>query len=468
MAGSFSSHSLKQKLENSWGVFVSQISPHVASLGPRVVVPSILVGLALAISLSEYRTFRLRVLDGGIAFLPRELSPSSALSEANEALGSPADEEGPESDPLTGLQRRIFRVDCGDTLSSILREIGISFSDIDVIGKVLGKHHNVKHLQIGQLLELEWEVEHDVSTLKSLETMDSLGNRIRLTATGNPTGERYTVSVQKRELTANICRVSGTIHSTFDKAARSQGVPSSLVGEAARALSPLIKATRLRPNSTFEIVYEESRDKNTGDLVGKRRLKYVAVSDGTEMRRVYSFGNQYYTEAGESLKPEFLTIPLRDKNPRISSKFGLRKHPVLGVVKRHYGVDYAARYGADVYAAAHGTVVAAERRGAYGLYVRIRHANGFETAYGHLSKILVQKGQKVSQGTLIGLVGKTGRATGPHLHYEVIRSQVRVDPQKYCSLGATKLTGEDLSRFKRFKQKINDEIQKAAVDTGAV
>lgn len=445
---------------------------------PRKIDPTLplamgLVGLAAAISFSEYRTFR--AMEGHLPALTRTplLAPdlTSALPAPvetplfEELTGtSSAEEEGPESDPIMGPQKRTFRVDCGDTLSSILREIGISFRDIDAISKALSKHHNVKHLQIGQLLELEWEVENDTSRLKALETVDSLGSRIRLvasesTASGQP---RYTVSVQKRELKTEVRTIKGTISSTFDQAARAQGLPSSLVHEVSRAISPLIKTTRLRTNTAFEVVYEEKRDKVTGKLVGKRCLKYVAVMpEGQTPFRVYGFGNQYYTETGESLKTEFLTVPLKDRHPRVSSPFGMRRHPILGVVKRHYGVDYAAKYGSDVYAAANGTVVAAERRGAYGLYVRIRHANGFETAYGHLSRISVKKGQTLAQGDLIGKVGCTGRATGPHLHFELIRSQVRVDPQKYCSLGTTKLKGEELAKFAQFKKTVADELRKS-------
>lgn len=427
-----------------------------------------LIGIAGIVSLSEYRVFHSYRSEQDqwnwvtAARLGWNLTVPTPPIKNEDASPIPVEEsfaEGPESDALTGLQHKIFRVDCGDTLSSILREIGITFRDIHDISKALSKYHNVKHLQIGQLLELEWEIEHDASVLKSLETMDALGNRICLTATGASTGARYSISVRKRELRTNICKVRGTINSTFNRAMQNQGLSASLIGEVTRAISPVVRATCLQPNASFEIVYEENRDKNTGDLVGKRRLKYVAVSEKGRMYRVYSFGNQYYNESGEGLKTAFLALPLRERNPRISSKFGLRRHPVLGVVKRHYGIDYAARYGSDVCAAADGTVVAAERRGAYGLYVRIRHANGFETAYGHLSKILVEKGQKVSQGALIGLVGKTGRATGPHLHYEVIRSQVRVDPQKYCNLGVTKLIGENLLRFKQFKQEIEAELK---------
>lgn len=136
----------------------------------------------------------------------------------------------------------------------------------------------------------------------------------------------------------------------------------------------------------------------------------------------------------------------QDKALRLTSAFGPRIHPVTGKPSVHRGADYAAPIGAPVRATAPGEVVMAGARGAYGMHVRIRHAGGFETRYAHLSRIDVRAGDEVPRGAMIGLVGSTGRSTGPHLHYEVRRDEKALDPEGWvaatCSAAAPPLEAD--------------------------
>jgi len=134
---------------------------------------------------------------------------------------------------------------------------------------------------------------------------------------------------------------------------------------------------------------------------------------------------------------------------RISSSFGNRRHPILGYTRLHSGTDFAAPTGTPIYAAGNGTVEMAGRNGGYGNYVRIRHANGYKTAYAHMSRIGrgVRQGTRVRQGEIIGYVGSTGRSTGPHLHYEVIRNGNKVNPQTIRVPTGRSLSGRELAAF---------------------
>lgn len=409
--------------------------------------------LAGEMAFRESRSFRQlnAFVDAVFDSAPETLPPESFPSKEGEA--------GEEWQPL-GLQTRTIYVTCGDTLSSILSELGISLRDIDAISKALAKVHNVRHLQIGQALDVQWEASSKGSKLKLLELEGHKGNRLSLVAKG----EGYDVTVNQRVLVSQWVTAHGVIRTNFSSASKEAGIPAQVYSEVLQALNPLIKPHRLQASTSFDVVYEEKRDATSGKRVGKPALRYVAMACGEQLHKIYVFGNQYYSEKGESLKTEFLVLPLKNKNVGITSKFGMRRHPILGVVKKHYGVDYAARYGTDVFAAANGVVVAAGSYGAYGLYVRIKHANGFETAYGHLSSISVKKGDVVSQGDKIGKVGSSGRATGPHLHHEVIRNQVRVDPQKYTSLGTTRLAGKDMARFRKFKEEVSEQLNGEPTD----
>jgi murein DD-endopeptidase MepM/ murein hydrolase activator NlpD len=157
-------------------------------------------------------------------------------------------------------------------------------------------------------------------------------------------------------------------------------------------------------------------------------------------------GPGYYAPDGTPIRKAFLRSPLRFS--RISSRFSYRRfHPILKKVRPHLGIDYAAPRGTPVSAAADGVVILAGWSGGYGKTVRIRHANGFQTLYGHLSKIFVRRGQRVSQGTRIGAVGSTGLSTGPHLDYRMTRNGVFVNPLRVQSPPAEPLSPEELEVF---------------------
>ncbi|MDR2464378.1 MAG: peptidoglycan DD-metalloendopeptidase family protein [Holosporales bacterium] len=405
------------------------------------------IGAAFVISLGEYRSAK--NLKNYMSFRHDELSYGFNVQE------NKIDNDPDESATMLGQQQRSLTVNCGDTLSSILNDVGISLHDIDKINKALSKVYNVKNLQIGQPVYIHWEAMTNASKLTELTTIDTRGNKILLIAKDND----YEVSVCKRVVESRLKFISGNIARSFINSAQKIGVPLSIANEAIRALSPRISQNKYLKDSSFEIIFEERQDVETKKQIGKRKLKYIAIFADGVAYKVFSFGNRYYSDSGESLKTEFFTTPLKIKNIRISSKFGLRVHPVFGVIRKHCGIDYEARYGTDVFASARGVVVAACRNGGYGLFIKIRHSNGFETVYGHLSSMFVKHGDHVEQGDCIGKVGSSGCATGPHLHHEVIRHKIHVDPQKYLCIGPDRLSGTDLDNFKAYKKEIEQHIQ---------
>ncbi len=173
----------------------------------------------------------------------------------------------------------------------------------------------------------------------------------------------------------------------------------------------------------FERRYADDRPAGYGRIL-------MAIYEGKQTGRKTAclFNGEYYNENGVELKKDYLRAPLNTL--RITSGYGWRIHPILQVWKFHTGVDYGAPTGTPVYAVADGTVTFQGRGKAYGLYVCIRHKNGYESRYSHLSSILVKKGQSVKQRQTIGLVGSTGRSTGHHLFFEIIANGKRIDPTK--------------------------------------
>jgi murein DD-endopeptidase MepM/ murein hydrolase activator NlpD len=165
---------------------------------------------------------------------------------------------------------------------------------------------------------------------------------------------------------------------------------------------------------------------------------------------------QFFDENGKNLRSAMMRTPLQSFR-RVSSNFGVRTHPISGYRKMHQGIDFAAGSGTPVVAPADGVVVEARRWGGYGNWLRIRHANGLESGYGHLSRYAsgVRAGQRVSQGQVVAYVGSTGASTGPHLHYEIWRRGQRINPAGIRTQEGTELAGADLVAFRAEKARID-------------
>ena len=161
--------------------------------------------------------------------------------------------------------------------------------------------------------------------------------------------------------------------------------------------------------------------------------------------------------------------PVRGENVRLTSGFGMRFHPLLNERRMHTGVDWATSTGTPVLAAGNGVIEEAGRKGQYGNYIRIRHPNGYQTAYGHMLRVKkgIVPGVKVRQGEIIGYVGSTGLASGPHLHFEVLINSRFVDPLKIQVPNERQLTGRQLAEFQKERARIDDLRHLAPVMTAS-
>ena len=220
-------------------------------------------------------------------------------------------------------------------------------------------------------------------------------------------------------------------------------------------------------NDSFEILYEEEfikynkSKKNLGKIL-YANLNLQTIGSINLFRFVSNNGKiEYFDKNGKSTKKILMKTPV--DGARLSSGFGMRKHPILGFNVKHRGIDFAAPKGTPVYAAGDGIVEMKGRNGAYGNYIRIRHANNFKTAYAHLSKFNKTLSGRVKQGKIIGYVGTTGRSTGPHLHYEIIKNNKRINPQKLKLPSGRKLKGQALQEFIEQKNLIYRKLDNLGV-----
>lgn len=211
----------------------------------------------------------------------------------------------------------------------------------------------------------------------------------------------------------------------------------------------------LRAGDRFEVLFDKKPNGDYGDIVYamiENRGRQVALYRG----KTGADSFEYFDQDGKTNKRALMRTPLT--YARISSNYGMRRHPIDGYRKMHKGVDFRASTGTPVVAAGNGVIDYLGRRGGYGKYIRIRHNGTYKTAYAHLSRYAqgLSSGTRVKQGDVIGYVGSTGRSTGPHLHFEVIENGKRVNPMEVGDFGPIhSLSGADLARFKAGIARIN-------------
>lgn len=224
--------------------------------------------------------------------------------------------------------------------------------------------------------------------------------------------------------------VKGTIHNNFYVDARNLSIPVKVIDKVIKNLSSKIDFRRsLKKGDQFEIAFDS-----------KNELIYSKIKTKRKQASVYKFGKEgYFFENGEKVSVPrsggAFAAPIRGKI-RVSSPFGLRIHPVTKRYKRHAGVDLAANYGTPIYAIYDGVVTRASRYSGYGKCVDIKHKNGYASRYAHLSRFAVRPGAKVRKGQLIAFSGASGVATGPHLHLELARNNVNLNPMRVKMIAA--------------------------------
>jgi murein DD-endopeptidase MepM/ murein hydrolase activator NlpD len=249
--------------------------------------------------------------------------------------------------------------------------------------------------------------------------------------------------------------------------AQAAGVPDAVILSLIRMYSWGVDFQReIQPGDAFEVMYEEHVTDDGVPVPGKGQVLYAKLDLSDREMPLYFFedsagAEDFFDPSGQSAKKPLMKTPI--DGARISSGFGMRRHPVLGYSKMHKGMDFAAPRGTPIYAAGDGVIERAGRFSSYGNYVRIRHRAGLQTAYAHMNgfKKGIRAGSRVKQGEVIGYVGTTGRSTGPHLHYEILMSGRQVNPATVKIAGGRSLGGKDLKSFKSMVGKRQAEFEAA-------
>ncbi len=404
--------------------------------------------------------------------------PSIGVPEVEGAVAlaaiSPATPPMPQGTNLESNAReepvpreRAVTLEEGDTLIEVLLRAGLSQREAYAASESLQKAYDPRDLRAGQALSLFIGEHDDTEDGPSLKRLELVPETDRLVSVEHLTGEAFATRTSTIPHTRKLMSRAGTIRSSLYEAARATEVPTAVLTQTYGTLSYGLDFQRdIRDGDTFQLAFEVFEDgmgqgRHPGDLV------YAAIGSSERDLRIlrYTTADGYtgfFDDKGASIETSLMKTPV--DGGRLSSLFGRRDHPVLGYTRMHRGLDYTAPRGTPVLAAGDGAVVRRGRNGSFGKYVEIKHGSTYATAYAHLSRYGegLRPGARVRQGDVIGFVGATGLATGPNLHYEVLRKGQQVDPMKLELPPRRILRGEELARFEQAKAKLRAVLADAS------
>lgn len=368
----------------------------------------------------------------------------------------PGEEEAGETSELTIQVRR------GDTLMDLLLSAGVSRAEAHEAVVALRGKLDPRDLKPGHEITLTFAPSSDgeQGPLIAANFVAWVDRDVNLSRDEDG---RFTALERRKQLTREFIRATGTVRSSLFEAGSAAGVPGPIMVEVIRAFSYDIDFQRdIQAGDSFEIVFERFHD-DQGRFAKDGYVLYGKMVLSGKPRQVFRHATRdgfvdYYNERGESVRKALLRTPI--DGARLTSRFGSRQHPILGYTALHKGVDFGAPTGTPIQAAGEGIVEHAGWLGGYGHYVRLRHNSEYATAYAHMSRYAagLRAGARVRQGQVIGYVGSTGRSTGPHLHYEVMRRGTQINPVSVLLPTGRKLEGVDLMRFREAKADIEAQV----------
>lgn len=365
-------------------------------------------------------------------------------------------------------------VRAGATLSKLLDQAGVARGEAARAISALSAAYNPRQLRAGQMLTLylqEADAADGSDGKKAGERFHLAGLATRPDVTRTILLERehdggFFARELVMDLETGLARASGSINASLYVDGLGAGADDAVIASFVQLFAYSVDFQRgIRAGDSFDMVFEDFRD-DRGNTIKSGELLFAMLAPRGKEKAFYRYETPdgevgYYDADGQSAKRFLMKTPV--KGARLSSSFGRRKHPVLGYTRMHKGTDFAAVRGTPIMAAGNGIVERASRYGSFGNYVRIRHANGYQTAYAHLSRYGggVRSGRRVSQGQIIGYVGATGRVTGAHLHYEVHKNGKQVNPMTVKVPTGRKLNAKELKSFAKEKARIETLIEEA-------
>mgnify|MGYP001473746979 CR=1 FL=1 len=362
---------------------------------------------------------------------------------------------------VSNLEPRYIKIDYlikeADTYEKILNKLEIPEKEKKLFLKSVNKNKKIKVLKLNKKIYFKIDKKNN---LKILEFKIEIDNKNEIFFVRNLNNDSFTSKIIEKNLDKIITYKESNITTSLYETATSLGVKPNIIIEFARLYGFQVDFQRdIWKNDSFQIIYEEFKNQE-GKIVDAGDIIYANLILQNNDLKLYKFEHKknkvdYFDENGKSMRKTLMKTPIN--GARLSSSFGKRKHPILGFTRMHSGTDFAAPKGTPIMASGDGIVTRAKWCGGGGNCVKIKHNSTYSTVYAHMSKFGrgIKKGVRVKQGQIIGYVGSTGLSTGPHLHYEVIKNNKKINSQKLKLPSGKILKGDERKLFEVNKIKID-------------
>ena len=349
------------------------------------------------------------------------------------------------------------KVSSGESLNVILEKYEIPKLEIKKIKKELSKKKNLNNLKINQLIKFTIDKGNQK---KIINFFFPISKTKKIQLVRNLKNDNFETKEIIKNLNKKIIFKEGKISQSLYRSAIKSNILPNIIVEFARIYGFQVDFQRdIRKNDSYQIIYEIFQDEDSKIFETGKIIFANLILSGQE-NSLYLFidkkkNGEHYDLNGKSVRKALMKTPIN--GARLSSSFGMRKHPILGFNKMHKGTDFAAKEGTPVMASGDGKIIRARWCGGGGNCVKIKHNSTYSTVYAHLSKFAsgIKEGIRVKQGRIIGYVGSTGMSTGPHLHYEVIENKKKINSQKLKLPSGKTLSGENRKLFEVAKIKID-------------
>jgi murein DD-endopeptidase MepM/ murein hydrolase activator NlpD len=336
----------------------------------------------------------------------------------------------------------------GDGFARALERAGVAGSEAQAVAQMVAGVLPVGDIRPGTSMDITLGRRPNRTVARPLEAL-AFRARFDLKLSLARVGGRLVLTRTPIAIDETPLRIQGLVGSSLYRSARAAGAPAKVVESYIRAVATQTGIDSLSAGDRFDIVLEHRRaatgETQTGQLL-YAGLDRAGGKDLQLMQWTQGGRSQWFEASGVGRQSGMLQRPVPGT---VSSNFGMRRHPILGYSRMHRGMDFRAGYGTPILAATDGRVVAAGRHGGYGNQVRLAHAGGLMTTYSHMSQIAARPGSIVRQGQVIGYVGSTGLSTGPHLHYELYKDGVAINPASVRFVMRSQLAGADLAAFRQ-------------------
>jgi len=397
-----------------------------------------------------YMGFETRVVPENVTLLPKTKEQASGANAAGE---------------------RVHVVKKGDTITSILHDQAATPDETKSIATTLGARGRDGGLKEGEKVRILMAPAGPGQRLQPYRVIIANDSAVEAVTALSDLGKYVAVDVQSMNTATDTADNSSDddddddgsgvrlYQSIYETALRNK-VPPSVIDDMVRIYSYDVDFQRkVQPGDSFDVFY--AGEDEGSNITEKSEVLFASLTVAGETKKYYRFQTpddsvvDYYDETGKSAKKFLVRKPVN--NAIMRSGFGSRRHPILGYVKMHTGVDWATAYGTPIFASGNGTVEVAGLEGGYGKYVKLKHNNGYETAYGHMSAFAkgLEVGKQVRQGQVIGFVGSTGQSTGPHVHYEILVNGRFVDPMRIKLPRGRSLEGPMMTDFEKERDRLD-------------